>query len=279
MGYALFLGCNIPARVQGYEASARVLLRRLGVEVSDLPQFGCCGYPLRGTDPEAALLLAARNLALAEGKGLDVLALCQCCYGTLRKVQERLEEDRAAKGRIEEVLGREGLSYLGRVRVRHLLDLLWRDMEGRLREALTDGLGGTKVSAHYGCHALRPSSLMALDDPSDPKVMEELVRAAGGEAVWWSKRLDCCGAPLLGFEDDLSLEVMKGKVEDCLRAGAEVLCVACPYCYLQFQRGQQRAFGRQAIPVVLITQLLGLAANVPPKDLGLGEDLSLRLRP
>lgn len=273
MGYALFLGCNIPARLPEYETSTRMLLGALGVELVDVEAFGCCGYPMRAVNSHAALLLGARNLALAEGKGLDMLVLCQCCYGTLKKAQERLQGDGKIRARINDLLREEGLFYSGGVRIVHLLEVLWREIGGeRLREGVTNNLEGVKISAHYGCHALRPSSLMALDDPSDPRVMEGILQVTGAEAVPWRKRLDCCGAPLLGVEDDLSLEVMRGKVEDCLESGAQLLCVACPYCFLQFETQQPKAMGRDwGIPVVLITQVLGVAMGLPPRAVGLKE--------
>lgn len=270
MKYALFLGCNIPARLPEYETSTRMLLGTLGVELVDIEDFGCCGYPLRAVDPLAAVLLASRNLALAEARGLDVLVLCQCCYGTLKKAQERLEEDQRAKARVNELLGKEGLSYGGQLRIRHLLEVLWRDIgKEKLGEGVSQPLGGLKISAHYGCHALRPSSLMALDDPSDPKIMEGLLEVVGADPVLGRKRLDCCGAPLLGIEDELSLAVMRKKVEDCLDSGAQLLCVACPYCFLQFQTQQPRALGHQGISVVLITQILGVAMGLSPEGVGL----------
>ncbi|RLA85460.1 MAG: disulfide reductase [Deltaproteobacteria bacterium] len=275
MKYALFLGCNIPARLPEYETSARLLLQRLGIELQDIAEFGCCGYPLRSIDPKAFLLLSGRNLALAEREGLEILVLCQCCYGTLRKAKGILDEDLDRRGEVNRILQKEGLIYTGVARVKHLLQVLYGEVGlEAIKGEVSRGLEGLCVATHYGCHALRPSPLMQLDDPSDPRILEDLIAATGARAIAGQKRLDCCGAPLLGVDDELSMGMLRRKVEDSLKAGAEVLCVACPYCQLQFEKMQPKALGEEVLPAVLISQLVGLALGLSPGDLGIkGERL------
>lgn len=270
MRYALFLGCNVQARLKEYEGSAKTVLRELGVEVIEVPEFGCCGYPLEGADPRTALTLSARNLALSLKLGLDLLALCQCCYGTLKRAKAKLEADQKMRDEVNRILGREGLRYEEGVKVFHLLHVLYREIgpEG-IRIRVKRPLEGLKVAPHYGCHALRPSVLMELDDPADPKVMEEILSALGAEPVPWSKRLDCCGAPLLGVDDEVSLKLMRAKVEGCLGSGVDLMCVCCPYCYLQFDKGQARALGQTLVKPVLLTQLVGLSFGYLPEGLGI----------
>ncbi len=270
MRYALFLGCNVQARLKEYADSAKTALKGLGVEAVDLKDFGCCGYPLEGVDPRTALVLSARNLALAQGFGLDLLVLCQCCYGTLKRAKVNCEANQGVRDEVNRILEREGLKYEGGVKVLHLLHLLYKEVgpEG-IKTRVKRPLTGLKVAPHYGCHALRPSVLMELDDPIDPKAMEEILSALGAEPLPWSKRLDCCGAPLLGVDDDLSLKFMKSKVEGCLEIGADLLCVCCPYCHLQFDKGQLRTFGRTLVKPILLTQLIGLSLGYIPEGLGI----------
>ena len=85
--YALFLGCNIPARVTQYEISSRAVLKMLDIELMDIRMFNCCGYPMRNFDQKAFLLSAVKNLALAENRSLDILVLCKCCFGSLKKAE------------------------------------------------------------------------------------------------------------------------------------------------------------------------------------------------
>lgn len=269
MRYALFLGCNVQARLKEYEGSSKTVLRELGVEVIEVQDFGCCGYPLEGVDPFTSLVLSARNLALAQRLGVDLLALCQCCYGALKRAKVRLELNQRLKDEVNAVLEREGLIYEGGRKVLHLLHLFYKEIGPEtIRKRVKRPLEGFKVATHYGCHALRPSAVMELDDPADPKVMEEILSALGVEAVPFPKRLDCCGAPLLGVDDGLSLSIMRSKVESCLDSGADLMCVCCPYCYLQFDKGQERAFGRKLVKPLLLTQLMGVSFGYLPEGLG-----------
>jgi len=283
MRFALFVGCNIPARLPQYEASTRAVLERFGVELIELKEFNCCGYPLRNVNFRAFLLLSARNLALAEGKGLEVMVLCQCCYGSLKKAQQFLKEDPSVLQEVNRLLGREGLGYKGEVEVKHLLQVLHRDVGVEsIREKVRRPQQGLRVAAHYGCHALRPSPVVQFDDPSSPSLLEELVEVTGAEAVPWGRRLDCCGAPLLGVDDDLSMALTRAKLEDGARAEAHCLCVACPYCQLQFDTVQERMLseGRieRPLPSILYPQLLALSLGVDGGVLGLDSNrVPLRL--
>ncbi len=122
--YALFLGCNIPVRVKQYDVSARMVLKELGVSLVDIRQFNCCGYPMRNTDPKAFLLSAVRNLALAEKANLDMLVLCQCCYGSLKKAQAVMVEEGELQEEVRLLLAEEGLEYNGNVKIKHFLSVL-----------------------------------------------------------------------------------------------------------------------------------------------------------
>lgn len=283
MSFALFVGCNIPARLPQYEASTRAVFERLGIELIELKEFNCCGYPLRSVNFQAFLLLSARNLALAEGNGLEVMVLCQCCYGSLKKAQQFLKEDPSMIRQINHLLKGEGLSYRGEVEVKHLLQVLHRDVGlASIREKVKRPQQGLRVAAHYGCHALRPSPVVQFDDPLSPSLLEELVEVTGAEAVPWARRLDCCGAPLLGVDDELSMTLTRMKLEDGARAEAHCLCVACPYCQLQFDTVQQRMLseGRieRPLPSILYPQLLGLSLGVDGEVLGLDSNkVPLRL--
>lgn len=269
MRYALFLGCNVQARLKEYEGSSKTVLMELGIGVVEVQEFGCCGYPLEGVDPWTSLVLSARNLALAERLEVDLLVLCQCCYGTLKRAKVKLDRNPRLKEEMNAVLDREGLNYEGVGRVLHLLHVLYKEIGPETIGAkVKRPLKGLKVATHYGCHALRPSAIMELDNPADPKVMEEILSALGAEAVPLPKRLDCCGAPLLGVDDGLSLGMMRSKVESCLDSGTDLMCVCCPYCYLQFDNGQVRALGQKLIKPLLLTQLMGLSFGYVPEGLG-----------
>ena len=274
MKFALFLGCNIPARVKQYESSARAVLNRLAVEVVDLPEFKCCGYPIRNVDFKMYLMFSARNLALAERQGLDVLTLCKCCYGSLKKAAHLLKEDTAIRNDVNAFLAKEGLAFNGTITVKHFLSVLYHDIGlPALKEKTTRIFKDLKIATHYGCHALRPSDIMQFDNPVAPVVFDELVAVTGSKSIDWATKLECCGAPLLGINDDLSMDLAAKKLADAKQAGANYLCVACPYCQMQFDTVQQMIVSARGadyqLPAILYPQLLGLAMGIDRRVLGI----------
>lgn len=280
MKYTLFIGCNIPARVGQYETSARAVLEKLGVTVVDIPAFNCCGYPIRNTDFKTYLLLSARNLALAEAQSLPMMTLCQCCFGSLKKADHLLRSDNGLREEINGYLKTEGLSVQCEVPIKHLLTVLNEDVGvAKLKEQMSPGFKKLKVATHYGCHTLRPSDIMQFDNPVSPVVFDQLVAVTGAKSVDWPLKLDCCGAPVRGINDQLSTDLTKKKINSGKEAGAECLCVACPWCQLQFD-SVQRDFVQTLntpleLPAVVFPQLLGLAMGIPKNRLGIEANQSV----
>jgi heterodisulfide reductase subunit B len=240
MKYTLFVGCNIPARVQRYERSARAVSAELGIDIHDNREFKCCGNPIRNTDQQTFVLMAARNLALAERQGLDMMVLCKCCFGALRKAAHFMAQKPSVLEEVNRSLAKEGLTYSGKVEVKHFLSVLYHDIGIKaLKDKIVQTFEEIKIATHYGCHALRPSEVTRFDDPVSPVLFDELVAVTGAKSIDWPLKLECCGAPLLGINDDLSMEMTKKKITDGFQAGADYLCVACPYCKMQFDHVQQ----------------------------------------
>jgi heterodisulfide reductase subunit B len=274
MKIALFLGCNIPARLSQYETSTRAILGRLGVELADIKQFNCCGYPIRNIDYKTFALVSARNLALAEKNNLNLLSLCKCCYGSLKKADHLLKEDAFLRQEINNILKKEYLEYRGDVEVKHLLSLLYHDVgTGVIKEKIEKPFSGLNIATHYGCHALRPSQIVAFDDPVAPTIFDQLVEVTGAESISWPAKLDCCGAPVWGINDDLSMDLTEKKLTDGKQSGAEYLCAACTYCHIQFDTVQKMILSSRGnnlnLPSVLYPQLLGLSMGMDGKTLGL----------
>jgi len=274
MTYALFLGCQIPIRLQQYETSSRAVLERLGVELMDIEEFNCCGYPLRNIDFKTFLLASARNLALAEKKNLNVMTLCQCCYGALKKADFLLKENPSLKKEVNAVLQQEGVSYEGKIEIKHLLSVLDQEVGVEtIRKKVEKPFEGLNIAAHYGCHALRPSQVVQFDDPGNPSIFDRLVEVTGAKSIDWLMRLECCGAPLLGSNDELSTEMTLKKLNNGQASGADYLCTACTYCQIQFDTVQQMILSRRGsghpLPSILYPQLLGLSMGIPPEPLGL----------
>ncbi len=272
MSVAVMRCCATEPLLGSYEAATDAVLARLGIGRVDV-DFNCCGYPLRNARFEAWILSSARNLALAERARADLVTVCACCYGSMKQVDRLLRTDDGLRASANEAIARERLACTGSAKVRHLLEVLRDDVGlARLRAERRRSLRGLKVACHYGCHLLRPSAVVQLDDAKAPTVLEDLVATTGAEPVAWTARLDCCGAPVWGVDDGLSEELTARKVRSAREAGADALCVVCPYCFLQLDRVQQaiRAErGTEPLPVVLVHQLLGLALGIDEADLGL----------
>jgi heterodisulfide reductase subunit B len=257
-----------------YETSSRAILERLGVGLVDIEEFNCCGYPLRNIEFKAFLLSSARNLALAEKQNLDVMTLCQCCYGSLKKADYLMKENASLKKEVNGTLEKEGLKYEGRIEVKHLLLVLHKEIGiEAIKGEMAMTFKGLKIAAHYGCHALRPSQVVRFDNPVGPSIFDQLVEATGAESISWPMRLECCGAPLWGINDELSMDLTLKKLNDGKKSGAEYLCVACPYCHLQFDAVQKKILAQRGmnhpLPSILYPQLLGLSLGIDREILGL----------
>ena len=274
MKFALFVGCNIPARVMSYELSARTVLERLGIEVVDVREFNCCGYPIRNADVKTFVLLAARNLALSQMRGLSIMTLCKCCHGSLKKAAHLMKADSSFADEINPLLAKEGLSFDGEIEITHFLEVLHKKIGLQLlKEKMARAYKDLSIATHYGCHALRPSEIMQFDNPVAPVLFDQLVAVTGAKSVDWSLKLECCGAPLLGINDDLSMDLTAQKLKNGKQAGADYLCVACPWCQMQFDHVQQQMHQNRKndglLPSILYPQLLGLAMGADPQTLGL----------
>ncbi len=277
MSYAVFRCCPTNTLLKQYEDSTDAVLRMLGIPFVDIQEFGCCGYPLKNINFEAFILSSARNLALAENSKADILTFCSCCFGNLKHAQKLMQENPSLKDRINDLLRKEGVEYKEDARVMHLFEALF-DVVGL--DAINAKLGKTfsrelKIAAHYGCHLLRPGRMVHFDSLLKPSLLDQLVEITGASSIEWSAKLDCCGSPVLGIDDALSMDLTKKKVVSALQAGADFLCVACPYCQLQFDRIQKRLKATRkidrSIPSVLFTQLVGLCLEIDGEKLGINQ--------
>ncbi len=277
MKFALFEGCNIPARVKQYADATQAVFNKLDIELIEIADFNCCGYPVRNVDQRAFILSAAKNLALAESAGLDIMAMCKCCYGSLKKAEDVLNRDQHLKKEVNAVLAKEKLHYEGHVRINHLLTVLHGDVGlEALKPLILKTYNGLQIAASYGCHALRPSRITGFDDPVAPTLFDELVEITGAYSVDWSRKLDCCGAPLTGINDRLAMDMALNKITSAREAGAQYLCTACPYTHLQFDWVQNEmaanSKGWEPLAAILYPQLLGLCMGIDEETLGLSKN-------
>ncbi len=271
---AMFRCCMTSMGLSQYETSSNAVLDALGVEFVNIREFNCCGYPLRNLNFKAYLLSSARNLALAERADLDILTVCNCCYGSLKYAEHILNENASTREEVNATLAAEGLSYSGRKTAKHLLGLLYDDIGVEsLKQRFTASLQGLKVATHYGCHLLRPRQVVDFDNAFPPVKFDALVEATGAESVAWVGKYECCGSPLWGVNDELSMDLTEKKLRNAQRGGADCLTVLCPYCQMQFDKVQSLILQNRGfdapIPSLLYPQLLGLCLGIDRRALGL----------
>jgi len=275
--YAFYLGCIIPNRYPNIEKATRVTLPRLGIELEDMKGASCCPAPgvIKSFDRLTWLLLSARNLCIAEEMGLDILTLCNGCYATLKEANTILTRNEKERRKTNETLSAIGHKFNGRIRVKHLAEVLYRDIGlDTIRSSVKQSLP-VKAAAHYGCHILKPADLREWNTIERPTFLDEMIEATGASSVPYRNRMMCCGAGggLRSGILDVALDMLREKLENMKQAGAECIVDICPFCHLQFDAGQiqleQKFKAAYNIPVIYYTQLLGLAMGLSENEVGL----------
>ncbi len=270
--FAFFPGCLIPARHPAMEFAIRYTLPKLGIELVDLEGASCCPDPIyfKSKDKMSWLAVAARNLSLAEDLGLDVFTNCSGCTATLSETYHLLK-DEELKAKVNERLKRIGREYRGTSRVRHIATVV-RDEAGydAVRDSVVRPLEGLKVAIHYGCHLLKPSRIMQVDDPNNPTVLENFVEALGATPVRHRNWYLCCGKACQ--VEDVPANMMRDLLSTIRDKQADILCLICPTCFGQFDYGQMkvaRQFNEDFhTPPIYYFQLLAFAQGVPYDKLG-----------
>jgi len=273
MKLAFFLGCNVPTQVFNYEAAVRKVAERFDVKLVDIPDFGCCGEYTEAMDSYTSLVFAARNIALAEEKNLDILTLCNGCFLSLNKARHELE-DKQLRSKVNNILRKINLSYKGKARIYHFHQLMY-DVIGtsKIKEKIKISLDGVAISYQNGCHALRPSAVLQFEDPEEPRKLEELVSLTGAKVVHPRGTELCCGSFLLSHDTDVAYSLAIQSIER--KGKVDAIVVGCPFCFKQLDMGQviaRRKFQKSfEIPVLFYAQLLGLALGFDEKELGLDQ--------
>lgn len=273
--YAIFLGCTIPARQPNYEISARKALEKLGTTLVDLDNFTCCcPPPIQSINLESSQAIAAYNICLAEEAGLDIVALCNGCFESLAMVNTALKNDKELKAHINKVLAKVGKEFKGTINVKHFLQVLMDDIGlEKIKENVVKPLSSLKVAPFYGCHSLRPSKLLQLDDPERPQIFENLIEALGADPVEYRNKLKCCGGLLKGISDDTALELAREKLVNTTKAGADCISTLCPFCFVALDIGQLQVKTKfkeiYDVPILHYSELIALALGVNPDELAL----------
>jgi heterodisulfide reductase subunit B len=248
----------------------------LGLQILDIPDFSCCGYPIKSVNRYAYLLMAARNLALAEEKGLPVCTLCSACCGALTEANHEIQEDESLRKRINEDLSQWlGMHYEGGVRVTHFTRVLHQEVgKKKIAERLEVDLSSLHVAPHYGCHYTKPSTIYGkTEDPEDPKSLDELINATGAHSIHYEDKLQCCGGGVLAIDEQVALAMAQRKLEHIRTHPVDAMVLICPFCNVMYEGNQrkiEKVYQKEyKLPVFFYPQLLGLALGIEPDELGM----------
>lgn len=273
MRFAYFPGCVAHDRCPELDEATREVAQDLGIGLVDIPGVSCCDTQT-APESDAALAVNARNLAIAHATGLELLTVCGTCQWHLARAAKALENP-STRERVNALVERDGgPKYPGGQRVKHLLEVLLHDIgEERLAAHVRRPLGDVAVGAFYGCHLLQAPGTEAFDTPGDPTSIERLVRILGGDPVRYEGRTACCGFDAPATSRALVSRFSAAALTDAKGAGAAMLATPCPLCHLVLD-GKQRDASRAAggpigMPVLHLSQLVGLAFGIDPERLGL----------
>jgi len=279
--YAYYPGCSAEATASPLGISVPAVAKALDIDLAELEDWNCCGStPFHSVNKLEAAAMAARNLAIAEKTGLDLVTPCSNCYVVLASVNEHLKELPSFREKVDEALAAGNLEYGGGVKVRHLAEVLYTDItpEG-IASKVTKPLKGLKVAAYYGCQLVRPNGF---DDPESPHSLDDLVTNLGAEAVPWEMKAHCCGSSLIMPEPDVALELINKILRNAQEHGAQCLITPCPLCQINLDAYQSQVNSKfktsYNLPVLFVTQLIGVALGIPAKELALSKNIVSPMR-
>ena len=276
MKISYFPGCTMKNHAANFEESIHFSMTHLGMEVEELKRWNCCGtVSSLAQDDVMRQLAPVRNLIrVKEANASRVMTACAMCYNTLKRANERVRTDSAARERMNSFMYDEDVSYEGDVDVVHTIEVLRELKDGfkTVTEKVVKPLNGLKVACYYGCLLVRPKSV-AFDNVEDPMLLDQLVEALGGKSVDFSHKTECCGA----YQTVDRPEVIAERTHEIISAardqGADMVVVSCPLCAFNLDHRQtetRRHFPDfEGLPVVYFTQLMAVAFGCPESVLKL----------
>ena len=259
MKFSYYPGCTLKTKAKDLDAYARKSAEALGFTLEELPDWQCCGavYPM-ASDDIAPKLSAVRALRSAHERGEELVTLCSACHNVLKQTNYMMQTDAASAAKVNAYLKPE-VPYAGEATVLHFLEVL-RDRVGfeELAKKVVKPLTGRKIAAYYGCLLLRPGKVMAMDDPEDPHILEDFIRAIGAEPVIYGLRNECCGGYVTLEDRSLAAKKSTAVMDSAAAKGADTVVTACPLCLYNLKKNG----AHEELPVVYFTELLAEALGV-----------------
>jgi len=270
VSYLFYPGCSLHGTAWDFNESTRQVIKALDLQMPEIKDWICCGAtPAHQTDPLLSLALPAKNLVAA--KDSTVAVCCAACYSRLKTANHHIANEPETRKQVADVVGTD---YDGRTEVRHLLEILVKEVGlAKISAAVKNPLLGLKVVCYYGCLLARPPQVTNFDDPENPMLMDRLLRAAGAEVIDFPLKTECCGAGY-GITDVNLVKRLSGQILAMAKeTGADCVVTACPLCQMNLdlrqsaiEQDNETSYG---LPVFFFTQLLGIALGVSKSALGL----------
>ena len=274
MKYAYYPGCSAHSTARDMHESAVAVAGALGIDLVEPAGWTCCGATAaHQTDRVLADSLPAATLIKVQDMGLDMVVNCAACYNRMKVANHEVSTDPAMRKKVSDAVGRD---YDGSVKVRHIVEVLLEDVGlDNIKSAFKRSLKGLPVACYYGCLLVRPHEVTNFDDPENPTSLDRLVTAMGGVSLDWPHKVECCGGGLSMSRTDVVVSLTDSIVGMAKAAGAKCIAVSCPMCQINLDMRQQdiekQTGTRHDMPVLYITQLLGLCLGISPGELGLNK--------
>lgn len=270
MNFSYFPGCTLKTRGAALDRCGRAAAEKLGFSLNELPEWQCCGavYP-NAKDEIATRLSSVRALMAARDAGEPLVTLCSACHHVIKRVNHDLQTDEDIRAKVNNYLKPE-IPYAGEAEALHYLEVL-RDKIGwaAIKERVVSPLKGMKIGAYYGCLLLRPGNVMAMDNPENPTIMEDFIRAIGAEPVVYAQRNECCGGYLVLEDRTIPEKRVKAILANAKDQGCETLITACPLCYYNLRKHAEGS----GVEIRYFTELLAEALGVKdPAETPAGAD-------
>ena len=258
MTFSYFPGCTLKTQGKDLDTYGRKAAAALGIDLQELPEWQCCGavYP-QAKDEIATRLSSVRALANARDLGNDLVTLCSACHHVIKRVNGDIQNNETIRTRVQNYLQLDE-AYTGETNVLHYLEVL-RDKIGfdELAKKVVNPLTGRKIGAYYGCLLLRPGKELGFDDPENPTIIEDFIRALGAEPVYYALRNECCGGYTVVEGKTYAQKQVAKIMENAKNCGAEELITACPLCMYNLRKNAENG-----LPVSYFTELLAEALGV-----------------
>ena len=271
MNIGFYPGCSLKGTSSEYAQSTIAMANAFDIRFTEIEDWNCCGATAaHNLNRELAGALPARILALAEKQGLnEIVVPCAACYNRLSVAQHEWNEDPALKNRLSEIIG---MPLSGTCKILNVMQFIEKYIAGGIAEKIVRPFD-RRVVCYYGCLLVRPNAILQFDRVEDPQSMDELMRKTGATPLDWGFKTECCGAGLSVSRTGIVAKLSGKIVQDAEDRGAEAIIVACPMCQsnLDMRRSHIDSYlsRKTTIPVLYITQAIGLAVGLNREELGL----------